>query len=281
MSYSLESPGILDQFKGFLDTPDIRRKEINEDFKIFQFPSVEINDKLISDLEQIEHPRNSVLGKRMESFFSVAINHSERYDLISSNIQIIENKQTLGEIDFLLFDKQKEKPLHVELVYKLYIYDPEISSKAERWIGPNRKDSFSQKLNKLKSRQFPLLHRPETFKYLKNFDLVPEEVVQELCFKAKLFLPDKKDTVEPGFINPECLTGNWFTMEEFRKKPWQENLFFWPAKRNWSTHPGFDENWFGYEEAIQNIRNLFQRKKAPLIWMKTKEGYHSFFVVWW
>ena len=280
MSYKNESPGIVDQFKGFLDTPDIR-KENEKAFQIFQFPSVEITDSLISDLEQIEHPRNSVLGKRMESFFSVAINHSERYKLIGSNIQIIENKHTLGEIDFLLFDKLTEKPLHVELVYKLYIYDPGFSSEVDRWIGPNRRDSFSQKLSKLKSRQFPLLHRPETFRYLQNFNLKPEAVDQQLCFKAKLFLPERKDLIEQDFINPECLTGNWFTMEEFMQKNWQENLFYWPVKRNWSTHPYKNENWFVYEEAIQNIRDLFKRKKAPLIWMKTPEGYRSFFVVWW
>ena len=272
---------ILNQFQGFLDTQDIFPKNDSNPFQSFDFPEVKITKHLISDLEKLVHPRNSVLGKRMESFFEVAVKHSDRYDLIASNIQIIENKQTLGELDFLLFDKQIEKPVHVELVYKLYVYDKTFPLEKNRWIGPNRRDSLSEKLDKLGSRQFPLLYRPETSDYLKKLGLEPGDIHQELCFKAQLFTFDSLKPQNASNINPDCLIGRWYSLKDFMDMNWQENHFFSPQKKNWSCHPENNTEWWEYDELLKKIEQLFEKKKAPLIWMKTKDSFQRFFIVWW
>ncbi|MDX1545083.1 MAG: DUF1853 family protein [Christiangramia sp.] len=272
---------LTDQFTGFCSTPSIFREDRITEFPSFDFPAVQITDRLKKDLEQIEHPRNSVLGKRMESFFELAIKYSERYRLIDSNIQIIENKHTLGEIDFLVYDKQSQKPLHVELVYKLYIYDKNLAPDINRWIGPNRRDSFSEKLDKLKNRQFPILYKPETLKYLKNLGLQQEEIEQQICFKAKLFTPAGFQDLRTAEINTDCYTGEWFNFSEFSRFKAQDNMFFSPPKRSWSAPPESNKEWFSHSEIIKTIEALFEKQKSPLIWMKTKTGYQSFFVVWW
>lgn len=274
---------LLDQFRGFCSTPSILPQNKNFSLRTFSFPEIEINEAIINDLEKMEHPRNSVLGKRMESFFEITINHSERYDLIDSNIQIIENKQTLGEIDFLLYDKLQSRPLHVELVYKLYVYDEQLSPEINRWIGPNRKDSFSEKLEKLKNRQFPILYKPETLRYLDKLGLAPQEIEQQLCFKAKLFTASDSplQKAETNIINPDCFNGEWYRFSEFEKLGWQENLFLSPQKRYWSTSPADNQEWIGYDDIIKNIKSLFAKHRAPLIWMKMGDSFKSFFVVWW
>lgn len=269
------------QFEGFLKTPDIFPDNSQAPFPLFEFPDLEATTCTLSDLEQLQHPRNSVLGKRMESFFEIAIKHSERYKIVASNLQIIEKKRTLGEIDFLLFDKIKSRPVHVELVYKLYIYEPELPAEMDRWIGPNRKDSLSAKLEKLRSGQFPLLYRPETLEYLKGLDLKPEEVEQQLCFKAKLFTPEGFEISGNLPVNTESFTGNWFRYPEFLKQPWQNNLFMSPAKKDWSAQASSGSEWLPHSQIINKINILFERKKSPLIWMKTPEAYKSFFVVSW
>ncbi|CAL66721.1 DUF1853 family protein [Christiangramia forsetii] len=277
----MTEPSILNQFQGFLDTQDIFPKNHNTDITTFEFPEVDITNNLIADLEKLDHPRNSVLGKRMESFFEIAIKYSSRYELIDSNIQIIHNKQTLGELDFLIFDKHNSTPLHIELVYKLYVYDQTFPSENQRWIGPNRRDSFSMKLEKLKSKQFPLLYKPETSIYLNKLGLVSEEIKQQLCFKAQLFIPKNNKLDDRGNINPECYSGKWFKFKDFLKMNWQENLFHSPKKKNWSCDPGKNSDWMSQEELLQNIEFLFKENKAPLVWMKTKSSIHSFFIVWW
>lgn len=270
-----------DQFSGFCSTPSIFGPDIITAFPSFDFPDVRITESLINDLKGITHPRNSVLGKRMESFFEVAIKHSERYRLIDSNIQIIQNKRTLGEIDFLVYDELKKKVLHIELVYKLYIYDDKLFPEINRWIGPNRKDSFSEKLDKLKKRQFPVLYNEETQKYLAELGLKQEKIEQQLCFKARLFTPSYFAIPEATGINPRCHTGKWYRFSEFLSFPWEDNLFFSPTKRFWSSPPDTNEEWLSYSEIVKTMKILFEKQKAPLIWMKTKTGYKSFFVVWW
>lgn len=269
------------QFEGFVKTPDIFQENSQAPFRQFAFPELKITGEIITDLEKLHHPRNSVLGKRMESFFEIAIKHSSRYRIIASNIQIIEQKRTLGEIDFLLYDKLTSRPIHVELVYKLYIYDPESSSAMAGWIGPNRRDSLAAKLTKLESAQFPLLYRPETLKYLGDLGLKPEDIEQQLCFKAKLFTPPELELSKHWPVNLESYTGNWFGYSEFMAQPWENNLFMSPPKKDWSGDPSASREWLAYAEIIKNITTLFEKKKSPLIWMKTPGGYKSFFVVWW
>ncbi|GAA4324069.1 hypothetical protein GCM10023115_53160 [Pontixanthobacter gangjinensis] len=276
----MEHCNIFQQFRGFLDTPDIFTGNPSWDFLSFQFPQVQITEDLLKDLEKLDHPRNSVLGKRMESFFEIAIQHSERYELLASNIQIIADKRTLGELDFLIMDKESSRPLHVELVYKIYVFDAEFPPGNERWIGPNRKDSFPEKTSKLKKRQFPLLFKEETETYLSKLGINSAEVEQRLCFKAQLYLPNAETKAEPG-VNPECVRGNWFSFSQFKEMDWQENEFFCPKKKFWTCDPEYNSDWMGYSGFLQEVENLFDRKKSPLVWMKTKTSYLRFFIVWW
>lgn len=271
---------LIQQFYGFCNTPPIFEKSDFGDFNIFEFPKLESTHHLIDELQELQHPRNFVLGKRMESFFEIVINNSARYDIIGSNIQIIHEKQTLGELDFLLFDNERQKPLHVELVYKLYIYDPKLSSEIEKWIGPNRRDSFAAKLKRLKEHQFPLLYRKETLEYLEKFSLDVKEIEQQLCFKAKLFTPELK-SFHPNLINSNCISGNWFRLSDFLNKPWKDNVFFSPSKKEWSSDPKKNDSWLSYNELLEQAEILFKKEKSPLIWMKSKNLVHSFFLVWW
>lgn len=276
----MKTLSILDQFKGFLQTEDIFLTHPGE-LNSFDFPEIKITDALKDDLNTLDHPRNSVLGKRMESFFEIAIKYSDRYELIASNIQVIEDKRTIGELDFLVFDKKISKPLHIELVYKLYVYDPELSPEVNRWIGPNRRDSFSEKMDKLNSRQFPLLYSPEALSYLEELNLDSAEIEQQLCFKAQLFLPENSTFNRSGLINSSCLTGKWFSFQDFKNSGWQNNLFFSPLKKDWSCNPERNSEWHSYDELLIKIHQLFEKKKAPLVWMKTKDSFYRFFIVWW
>ena len=262
---------LLSQFTGFLQTPDIRNNYGSE-IPVFEFPEVDITKELIAELEKIDHPRNSVLGKRMESFFEIAIKFSTRYEHIASNIQVNQEKITLGELDFLLYDHQNNKPLHVELVYKIYILDPEVGQNERMLIGPNRKDSFLEKMEKITTRQLPLLKHPETQIYLKKYDLSLEEIEQQICFKAQLYSNDPNATLQDG---------QYFSLQEFQQLEKNNALFYAPKKNLWSSKPESCNQWHSYSDLMEEICGLFQKKKSPLIWMKYEDRFSRFFVVWW
>ncbi|TRO66389.1 DUF1853 family protein [Christiangramia sabulilitoris] len=273
---NLKAISVPDQFEGFLNTPDIFQDRFSCNYKTFEFPEIEITKEIIAELEELEHPRNSVLGKRMESFFEIAIRHSKRYDLTASNIQIIDRKQTLGELDFLIFDHERSKTIHVELVYKLYIYDPSFETEIKRWIGPNRRDSFYEKLEKLKTRQFPLIFKPETSEYLDDLGIEVNEIEQQLCFKAHLYLPQNSRTK-----NAIGVMGNYYNLTDFQNMPWKDHLFYSPKKKEWSCSPEKNQNWYSYPELMDNIQSMLADKRSPMVWMKTQTGYHRYFIVWW
>ena len=270
---------VKEQFEGFLSTPQIF---IQND--IFEYPLYNAFYKAqAKELPDIEAPRASVLGKRMEHYFASYISHFTSEEVLAYNRQIIQNKLTLGELDFLLKDLASGAISHVELVYKFYLYDPASgSSELEHLIGPNKRDSLNRKLHRLQKRQFPLLFHKATENLLNELEVEPEDVVQKMCFKASVFLPKHMDQISFGKINPATISGYWIKASEFTSEAYQENRFFIPHKIFWPVNPERNNNWLSIQEIGPQLDQLLQNRFSPLLWMKTPEGKHGrFFVVWW
>jgi len=270
------------QFQGFLATPPLWFKNDLFDLPQFEFPQAPLLSKETILAGSPSLLTNFVLGKRAESFFDLALTHSDRFQVIAQNIQIQREKITLGEIDFLIEDPIKNRQLHVELVCKFYIYDPSFENELERWIGPNRKDTLLQKTKKLKQKQLPLLFKPETEPYLSGLNLQSDKIEQEVCFKANLFIPKNLKNKEFEHINNECISGFWLHFEEFTETEYGRFEFLVPKKQDWSIDPKYGENWVSYSEIKESIGELFLQKKSPLIWIRTnRRQFERAFIVWW
>jgi uncharacterized protein len=264
------------QFSGFLNTPALW-EDGSAPFQQFRVHKVDLPEDLDLDI-----PKKLPLGRRVEHFFAYYIEQYSNKELLAANVQISSNKITIGELDFLLRDRSTGKVTHVELVYKFYIFDPESSSEAGSWIGPNRKDSLLRKMNHLSSRQFPLLYQQETREYLKELKLEPEDIEQRVCFKANLFLPkDYKASTFQG-INQNCITGYWIKKEDFLEENYGDSGFYTPKKADWPGDPAAHQNWRSFSEIKDQLQELFIQQKAPLVWRKKPlGGYEKFFIVWW
>lgn len=106
-----------------------------------------------------EITQNLRLGKLVERFVFSQLGEDSECQILAENLQIQDGKRTIGELDALILDKGK--PIHLEIVYKFYLFDPhENDNELSHWIGPNRKDSLLQKLEKLREKQLPLLYHP-------------------------------------------------------------------------------------------------------------------------
>ncbi|CAM4265059.1 DUF1853 family protein [Gillisia limnaea] len=273
---------LTQQLQGFIRTPALWKNRDVFGLQQFEFPKYSLPENIDLQKELPDLTTNYVLGKRMERFFEFLLNYSKNIQVLKSNIQIQQEKITLGEIDFLAKDIFLDQKYHIELVYKFYVYDPSYENELERWIGPNRKDSLLQKIEKLKKQQFPILFKPETKKMLSLFGLKAEELVQSVCFKASLFIPKGIQYQHLLLLNQNCIVGFWIHFEEFTSEEYSGYNYYIPKKQDWPVHPEFTGKWFSYSEIKKEILVQHQKKKSPLVWIKKdSREYERIFIVWW
>ena len=272
---------LKEQYLSFLKTPVLWNN--NSVFNINSFPLNQDEVPIsVPKSSEITFSENEVLGKRVEHFFDYYIRTSKRYLLLLKNLQIFSEQITIGELDFIVKDLIKNKVIHIELVFKFYVYDPTISGEMDRWIGPNRKDTFRQKIDKLRQKQLPLLFKKETVAALKDLKLNTQDIDQAVCFMAQLFVP--KPMIET-FITPfntNCIIGYWIPIEAFSEATYGKHLFYIPQKKEWMVDPKYHSEWYSFTTAQKCVTEVLQQKRSPLLWMKSgDQEFQRFFVVWW
>tara|TARA_R100000306_G_scaffold11683_3_gene13777 strand:- start:1391 stop:2062 length:672 start_codon:yes stop_codon:yes gene_type:complete len=223
-----------------------------------------------------------MLGKQAETCFEFLLKQSKRYQLLAANIQIQGEIKTLGELDYLVFDSETSKTLHIELACKFYLFDVSLGcTLEEKWIGPNRKDTLQEKLDKVAEKQFPLLYAPETAVALKNLHLDMSSVDQQVCIKSFLFLPKNFNRKKLPKHYQECVVGTYIPFSEFDTEENSSALYTIPDKKEWLLPPENLTEWFSFSETKEKIASLVTNKKTPLVYKKQKDTLGKFFVVWW
>lgn len=185
-------------------------------------------------------------------------------------------------MDFIIKEVSNQQVIHVELVYKFYLYNPDGETETDTWIGPNKKDALPFKLDKLRKHQLPLLARSETLPVLQKLNITPDKIVQTVCFLGNLFIPLQLKNFSQTIINPECIVGYWMNVESFTKQQFEPHSFHVPQKKYWIVDPKNCTEWFSYTTIKTEVLKHVAQKKSPLLWMKSNEDtYTKFFIVWW
>ncbi|WP_108803710.1 DUF1853 family protein [Aquimarina sp. Aq107] len=268
------------QYAGFLNSKLLWKNASL--FELLQFDLVNSNSNLSKEYS-INIAPNEVLGKRIEHFFEHYIHSTSDYKLILKGLQIFKNKITIGELDFIVEDLRKKNILHIELVYKFYLYNPKKSTTSlERWIGPNQKDSLLEKITKLKEKQLPLLYRPETALKLRELNIDPNKVLQKVCFYGNLFVPLSYKNKKLPDLNNSCIQGFWIHEKDFTSDKYGSRQYFIPEKKDWVTQPKHNRVWYSYMAILEELRIQLIKKKSPLLWIKSNEdSFTKCFIVWW
>ena len=260
------------QYLGFLNTPNLWLD--TSDFGLQQFELI----PTVSDVTDLgEHKLR--LGKLVERFVSLQLQQDKSISILADNLQIQDNRITIGEIDCLI--QQNKQPIHLEIVYKYYLYDETTgSSEIDHWIGPNRKDSFTQKLAKLKEKQLPLLYHNCTKTVLEKLNIQIEEIQQRVCFKAQLFVPLQKQNHTFKSINSSCIKGFYIKQNEVQQ--FADCQFYIPKKLDWLIDIPTHQLWQTYDAFLEELTPQLNQNTAPLCWIKKANGNtEKCFVVWW
>ncbi len=267
---------IQSRYHGFLETPFLWHGR--GVFDLIHFS----NEKSKTGVFTLTIDKNPRLGKLVERFVSFELGQCPHIDILAENIQIQQEKITLGELDCILL--QKNIPIHLEVVYKFYLFVPttESDSPLHNWIGPNKKDSLIQKLTKLKEKQFPLLYQKETLKYLKKLPIDITSIKQQVYFKAQLFIPLKQRKQHAAItpLNQNCIVGFYCKKEELSM--FKSDKFFIPKKHDWLVIPHQHVTWTNFKIFESTLQTFLNEQNSPLCWVKKSNGeIIKLFVVWW
>ncbi|MEZ2414226.1 DUF1853 family protein [Muriicola sp. E247] len=260
----------------FLNTSPLWTRQ---QFGIEQFIFPEID---LKEVQEFPIPSRMRLGHKMELVFNAAMEKQNRYKLIDRNIVIQRGNRTLGELDFLLRDTSDDSVIHLELTYKFYLIDNEISEPIYRLVGPNRRDMFYTKLDKLKEKQFTLPYTKEGREALQEIWLEADQLKQQTCFKAQLFTPFTLDQIGIRPLNQSCISGFWLRFEQFNSLEFKDYLYYLPSKDDWVLNPYEEVSWINQFNLLLEINLRMLKQSSPMVWMRKDKGdYKKFFVVWW
>ncbi|WP_046745615.1 DUF1853 family protein [Kordia zhangzhouensis] len=252
---------------------------VNLQEEVTNFPSFTISELKNVQVDIVEIATNVRLGQLIEKIVAQLIRSSSNYLLIHENVQIIQNKQTIGELDFIIQEKATNSFFHVEFAYKFYLLDPTISSNQyDNWIGPNRKDTLREKIEKLQEKQFPLLYHEHTKTVL--HDLHIEHISQKLCMLAYLFIPYHfSGTIHPHY--QKAIKGYYVNFPTFIELHTPDTTYYFPPKKMWGMEPSENNTWHSLPTIKATLKEQLETNRSVLCWQKRKDVYSLFFIVWW
>lgn len=236
------------------------------ELKIASMPSIELTGKL-----RLGHLTELIVFKLIEA----SANFQVRY----KSVQLFEREKTIGELDFIIENLETNQLVHLELAYKFYLYDPSISSnELSNWIGPNRNDSLKSKLDKLKTKQFPLLYHEYLPSIIKDISI--DQVEQALCFLVTFFIPFQyKAPMDSAF--EKAVKGYYIDLDTFLSIHTKRKTYYLPSKKEYGIEPSENLNWKDLNFVIKSIESNIQKKQAVMCWQKERAFYTAFFIVWW
>ncbi len=270
MNFSSQHLQVL--YKSYCKTPLLWKNSDVKSLKQFHLPQNGTNYFLRKLDKKLR------LGQLAEQFLFNEIETCKSTVILAENIQIQKNKRTLGELDLLLL--YNNTPIHLEIIYKFYLYDVNLNtSEIEHWIGPNLKDSLSEKLNKLEQKQLPLLSSEYSQNTLKQLNLNHYNFEQQVLFKAQLYVPYQYQ-VSFKFLNVDCICGFYINIAQLEL--FTTYQFYIPRKLDWFLAPNDTVNWMDIIQFKLSSQRSIECQKSPLFWMKSNTGKLSkAFLVWW
>jgi len=243
------------------------------------FPTFDLQQLQLDESVEVKLPAPMRLGHMVERIVGELFKSSRNFTMLYENVQVVEGKKTIGELDFILQEIETQKVIHLELAYKFYLFDPNISKDfINNWIGPNRNDSLVQKLEKLRLKQFPLL-KSSLFQEQFN-DLDASKIQQKLCLLVSLYIPYeyKQDL---GSEYKTAVKGYYMHWNQFKNLDHASVQYYIPNKKEWGIDPSENRIWLNIEEVQGQINQHILEKRSPMVWLKQEAHYEAFFVTWW
>jgi len=169
-----------------------------------QQANVSIADKLL-----INPPKR--LGIYYENLIEYLINQHLQPSVLRRNEQVIKNKKTLGEFDFI--GRIDKSDFHLECAIKFYLRVGG-GEQLSDYIGPGKQDRFDIKYQRMFNHQIPLSSSPEGLAVCLQHGIAPQYKL--VLLQGYLFHPFSESIPHnlAKEINPSHLSGWWLRSSE-------------------------------------------------------------------
>lgn len=150
-------------------------------------------------IQFVEKLKSTRLGLRFEylMWFWLQDQQHTHLTLLEHSVQMIEGKNTLGELDFVVFNHLNNEIEHWEVALKFYLAEQDFSLK--NWYGLNRTDTLYRKLNHFTQKQF-------------QFNQTAQHQIKRkyAVMKGQLYFPQDFDPINiPKWVNRARNIGSW------------------------------------------------------------------------
>lgn len=207
-----------------------------------RLPWLEAVDKDPAELEELlSAQKDRRLGKYFETLWLYWIRHDPRYQIIENNLQVIIDGETLGEIDFIVFDNVTGKTMHWELAVKFYLGVGD-TRRMSSWHGPNLRDRLDIKFAHLSDRQSVISQDRRIALWLNERDIYVDQC--QVILKGRLYYPwhDAVNlqqagallaAVSPRLCSPDHESGLWLSQRQMDQAFANEGCFLPLINTGW------------------------------------------------
>jgi hypothetical protein len=145
LAWAISSPPLVLQPDQSCRWPDSRWYQCAYEESLPWFRKVDEDPSELEDM--LDKQKDRRLGKVFETLWLYWFSHHPRYEVIENNLQIIVDGETLGEIDFIVFDKVSNQMVHWEVAVKFYL--GAIILSVESFVGCFSKKYGTTKIRRL------------------------------------------------------------------------------------------------------------------------------------
>lgn len=219
---------------------------------------LELDEQPLALERFLNRPKNKRLGFYSEALLSFFFQTFPGIELLLQNYQIIEDKRTLGEVDFII--KWHDRIIHIECAVKFYLCDHSKNVQdLHSWIGPACKDDLGRKIKKVIEHQLPIINS-SAFRKAYNYS----NIESFIFLKGKLFVNKE---VQCDWVRKNLL-GQYLYLNDLNNSGEHHLL----SKPNWLSINNEKE----LNDATVIFTDNLPLKKAELV---MSSGRHPFFIV--
>lgn len=221
------------------------------------------------DIDRLLIPRlknHHRLGVHFEDLFEYHLNSFNQITDLKSHIQIIDDKKTLGEADFLVCKDGAWQ--HIEVAIKFYLRAGN-SGQMSDYLGPSLTDSLDRKITHIENKQLKLLESEPAKRALQRLgvDSAVESYAQ--IFGWLFYHVSDNQSKIPDNIHPQHPRGRWLCVNELASflDDYPETVrFLLPSRSEWLISPSqIHEIALSKHQCLKGTENLIDRPQQLFV----------------